>query len=90
MRATDILIAAGGLTKRPEESYVVIMTKLEEIEKAITKLPPRELEQFRAWFEAFESERFDRAIERDATSGTLDHLAEQAIAEYAQGRARKL
>ena len=66
------------------------MTKLEDIETAITKLPPRELEQFRAWFEAFEAERFDRAIERDAEAGKLDRLADEALAEYSQGRARKL
>jgi hypothetical protein len=63
---------------------------VEDIEKAISKLPPDELARLRAWFEEFEAARFDRKIEQDATSGRLDRLAEQALADYHQGRAREL
>jgi len=66
------------------------MTTLEDIEKAVTQLSPRELDRFRAWFEEFQSERFDRKIERDAQGGKLDRLAEQAIADFRKGRAREL
>ena len=63
---------------------------IEDIEKAVSKLPPDQLARFRAWFEEFEAARFDRKIERDATSGKLDRLADEAVADYRKGRAREL
>jgi hypothetical protein len=48
------------------------MTTAEEIEKAVERLAPRELARFRAWFEAFDAEQFDAAIERNARAGKLD------------------
>ena len=56
------------------------MANLEDIEKAVAELPMDQLTRFRAWFEEFEATRFDRKIERDATTGRLDRLAEQATA----------
>lgn len=58
------------------------MTKLEDIEKAVAKLDRSELARFRAWFEAFDAARFDEKIERDAASGKLDRLAEQARSDF--------
>jgi hypothetical protein len=66
------------------------MSTVEEIEQAISSLPPDDLARFRAWFEAFEAARFDEKIEQDAKSGKLDGLAEQALADYRAGRAREL
>lgn len=66
------------------------MTTIEEIEKAVSKLSAEELARFRAWFEAFDAARFDDKIERDAERGTLDRLADEAIADLHKGRAREL
>jgi hypothetical protein len=66
------------------------MTKLEDIEKAVSKLAPDELARFRAWFESFEADRFDEKIERDARSGKLDRFAEEALVEYRAGRTHEL
>jgi hypothetical protein len=66
------------------------MTKVEDIEKAIEQLPPLELAKFRAWFEAFDADRFDAAIERDTRSGKLDAFAEEAIAAHRAGKSRDL
>jgi hypothetical protein len=66
------------------------MTKVEDIEKAVAGLAPNELARFRAWFEAFEAAEFDRKIERHARTGRLDRLAEEAIADLRQGRAREI
>ena len=66
------------------------MTTLEDIEKALTKLPADQLAEFRAWFEAFEADRFDERIERDAKAGRLDRVAEEALANFRAGRAREL
>jgi hypothetical protein len=63
---------------------------VEDIEKAIAKLPPDQLAQFRVWFEEFDSALFDQKIRRDAVSGKLDRLAEQAIDDLRKGRAREL
>ena len=66
------------------------MTTLEDIEKTVAELPPDQLMRFRAWFDEFESARFDQRIERDAKAGRLDRLAEQALADFRAGRAREL
>lgn len=66
------------------------MTTLEDIEKAIADLPREQLKKFRAWFEQFEAAHFDQAIERDAKTGKLDRLAEEALADFRAGRTREL
>ena len=67
-----------------------IMTTVEDIEKAVSKLLPEELAAFRNWFEAFDAARFDEKIERDASAGKLDRLADEALAAYNEGRASEL
>lgn len=66
------------------------MTTAEDIEKAVEKLPPKELARFRAWFEAFDARQFDAAIERDARAGKLDTLADEALAAHRAGHSREL
>lgn len=66
------------------------MSNVEDIEKAIERLPPGELAKFRAWFDAFDAARFDERIERDAREGKLDALADQALATHRNGRSRDL
>ncbi len=66
------------------------MTTAEDIEKAIERLPPHELARFRAWYEEFEAQQFDAAIERDTTAGKLDAHADEAIAAHRAGRSREL
>jgi hypothetical protein len=66
------------------------MGKTDEIKRAVSKLGAGELAKFRAWFEEFDAARFDNKIERDAQSGKLDRLADEAIAEFRNGRAREL
>jgi hypothetical protein len=63
---------------------------IEDLEKAVAKLPPDELARFRAWFEEFDAARFDQKIERDAKSGALERLAEQALDDVRKGRVREL
>lgn len=66
------------------------MTTVEDIEKAVEKLPADQLARFRAWFEEFDAARFDAKIERDAKAGKLDQLAREARADFRAGRAREL
>ena len=66
------------------------MFTLEDIEIAVTRLSTDQFAQFCGWFDAFEAARFDQRIERDAADGRLDRLAEQALADFGEGRAREL
>lgn len=66
------------------------MRELEVIEKAVANLPPRELAEFTAWFEAYAADRFDAAIERDALNGALDRLGDQALTDLREGKVRDL
>jgi hypothetical protein len=63
---------------------------IEDLEKAVAKLPPDQLAEFRAWFEGFDAARFDQKIERDAKAGKLDRLGDQAIDDFRKGRTREL
>lgn len=67
-----------------------LMTTVEDIEKAISQLPPAELDRFRVWFEMFDAQQFDERIERDAKAGKLDRMADEALAEHRAGRTREL
>lgn len=66
------------------------MKTAEEIAQAILRLSPAELARFHAWFDDFEANRFDAAIERDAQAGKLDTLAAEALADHRAGRSRDL
>ncbi|MCQ1850962.1 hypothetical protein [Neorhizobium galegae] len=66
------------------------MTKLEQIEKSVAQLDPKELEAFSLWFEEFQAERWDRQIEKDDAEGKFDRLAEEALSEFRAGKTRSL
>ncbi|MEQ1405082.1 hypothetical protein ABK249_09085 [Neorhizobium sp. Rsf11] len=58
------------------------MTKLEQIEKSVSELDPKELESFSAWFEEFQAARWDEQIDADSAAGKLDALADRALADF--------
>lgn len=66
------------------------MSSVHDIEAAIRRLPPERLAEFRAWFTEFDAELWDRQIETDVASGRLDKLAEEALADYREGRCKDL
>jgi hypothetical protein len=61
-----------------------------EIERAIAQLSPQDFTHLRERFEEFESRLWDEQIERDAKSGKLDKIAEQALNDYHAGKATEL
>jgi len=63
---------------------------LEEIEQDVARLSPEQLAEYRAWFEEFDADAWDRQIESDINSGKLDRLAEGALAEHESGRTNML
>jgi len=64
--------------------------KVEEIEKEIQQLSPEQLRQFRAWYEEFDSDAWDKQIEQDALNGKLDDLASQALKDHETDKTKKL
>jgi hypothetical protein len=66
------------------------MTDVKEIEAAVARLKPDELEVFRAWFDEFLGAELDRRIERDGAAGRLDRLAAEAEEEHRAGRTREM
>jgi hypothetical protein len=61
------------------------MSTLQEIEPAVSQLPPEELRQFREWFDQYAADAWDRQIAADAAAGKLDALAEKALRDYREG-----
>jgi hypothetical protein len=66
------------------------VSTVEDVERAIEKLPEMELSRLRAWFEERDARLFDEKIERDAAAGKLDALARRALTDHDAGRTRKL
>ena len=84
----------GGIVIRLEKNggtfYKAGMTTVKEIESAVEHLPPNDLNQFRNWFEAFESASWDWQFEADARNGRLESLVNEARAEYKTGKTSSL
>jgi hypothetical protein len=66
------------------------MSRVEQIETEIQQMSPDELAAFRAWFEQFDADQWDRQFEADATSGKLDALADRALRSLENGEATPL
>lgn len=64
--------------------------KVEEVEKVIAQLSHDQLREFRAWYEKFDAEVWDKQIEKDIADGKLDELADKAISEHKAGKSKKL
>lgn len=62
------------------------MRKVEKLENEVQQLNPDELAAFRDWFRKYDSDEWDKEIERDVSAGRLDKLAEEAVAAHKAGR----
>ncbi len=71
-------------------SAEVVMSTIQEIEQAVSRLRPEELARFRQWFDEFDAEEWDRQFEADVKAGKLDDLANQALKDLKAGKAREL
>ncbi|MFN7940983.1 MAG: hypothetical protein U0X73_05265 [Thermoanaerobaculia bacterium] len=66
------------------------MKPVDELERAVRELSSEQLAEFRRWFREFDAQIWDAQFERDAASGRLESLAEEALLEHRQGRTRPL
>jgi hypothetical protein len=66
------------------------VSSIQEIEKAVSSLSKEELKAFRAWFQEFDAEAWDRQFEADVKAGRLDKLADEALSDLDEGRCTDL
>ena len=66
------------------------MGSIKSIEAAIEALTAAELAEFRQWFAEFDSQAWDRQLDRDAVAGKLDALAAEALSDHRSGSNRPL
>ncbi|HTB14375.1 MAG TPA: hypothetical protein VK752_22550 [Bryobacteraceae bacterium] len=57
------------------------MSRIQEIEQAIETLSPEEFSEIARWVLELEQKRWDDQMNRDAASGKLDFLREEAKVE---------
>jgi hypothetical protein len=61
-----------------------------EIEAAITKLPPHDVEKLAVWLADYRNREWDEQIGNDLDAGRLDSFLDAAEAEYQAGQVRPL
>ena len=66
------------------------MTKVKKLESEVRELSPKELADFRKWFVEYDAAAWDAEIAADAANGRLNELADEALADHAAGRSRKI
>lgn len=66
------------------------MSTVEEIKSAISALSKEGYIHLREWLSEKDWEQLDEEIEMDSSSGKLDFLTEEAVAEKNRGRLGKL
>ena len=73
---------------RRDRSNTVCVTKIEEIEQAIAKLPREEFFELVRWFDEERNRKWDEQIEIDSKSGALDFLLREVEDDIAKGKTR--
>jgi hypothetical protein len=70
--------------------YSGVVSSVEEIRTAIRRLPKKELERLRRWFDKYDAGVWDRQIEEDVAAGRLDAWGREALREHRAGRTKAL
>jgi hypothetical protein len=63
---------------------------VEEIESAISKLPPADLSRLTRWFENYAADEWDREIEADLRAGRLNEAGKRADEQFEAGKCNPL
>lgn len=61
------------------------MTRIEQVEESIKRLPRDELYELIQWIKSHYESAWDQQIDEDIQSGKLGVLAKEALAEYHAG-----
>ena len=65
-------------------------SKIRDLENAVSRLPHKQLNKFRAWFEEFDARQWDAQFEKDVQEGKLEILAEKALSDFSKGKCTEL
>jgi len=65
------------------------MSRVEEIEDAISRLSPEEYQSLAQWFLQRQQAHWEQQLDRDSASGKLDSLSEEADEEDQQALLRE-
>jgi hypothetical protein len=84
--AVCIQYRPAACTRLVVYSKLKVMSSLNEIEAAVLRLTPAELDAFRAWFAEFDAAAWDRQMEDDVAAGRLDAFADEALDDIRAGR----
>jgi hypothetical protein len=63
---------------------------VQEIESAITQLPPAQVAELAVWFEQFHARLWDNQIQQDIRAGRLDSLLDETARDLDSGRCESL
>ena len=79
-----------GLPTPARKRYIVDMTTVLEIERAIEQLPSDQFSKIHDWIVEKDWQTWDAQIERDSADGKLDFLVEEALRDTESGDTRPL
>ena len=63
---------------------------VQEIETAISQLPPSELADLAEWFSEYQADVWDRQIERDVRTGRFDAVRQRVREQRVAGQCKPL
>jgi len=66
------------------------MKRIEELTNEVQQLNREDLAAFRDWFRKYDSDKWDKEIEEDISSGRLESLSKKAITDHKAGRTKEL
>ena len=61
-----------------------------ELQKAVTELPVAEVWSLAEWIEEYKADLWDKQREADSNAGKLNHLIDEACAEFKAGITRPI
>ena len=66
------------------------MSKVEKLEREIKTLTAKDFDALRDWIVQYDSDAWDQQIEADIKAGRLNHLKEEAMRAYKNGKTTRL
>ena len=66
------------------------MGKMDDLERQVEALSPKDLAAFRQWFADFDARSWDQQFEADVNAGKLDGLAKKAHQSHSAGGSSEL
>jgi len=88
LRITDSLALLADDTGRDRIERAMSQSTIQEIERAIATLTPREVEELYVWLDEHYPQPIDTRLQSDLASGRLDKAISRALADEGTGRVR--